>query len=153
MSGRQRTNLGPAGRRWFRDRFGEPPGPIHVSQLHPAEESPTGQPAWWFEVPQREVGGWHQADIFLVYQSFNDPDEFGCLRIPAAFFPACRDYLDFRRAKNCYSLILSAQARDRFVDRRTRGHIRFAPFAWNAQLAGSGLESSALLFLRVSQSC
>lgn len=126
-------NLRAEGLRWFRERFGEPLGPIYVSRYYPPSKSWTGHGAWAFEIPPIALDGHDRPDVFLVLGRAPGTTKFRCLRIPAAVFLCCEPHLYTRPGNKHISLFLSAESMDHLVEKRGSGAVRFAPFAWDGQ--------------------
>lgn len=118
-------NLRNAGLKWF-DEHHQPAEPIRVSKFYPTHESWKG-PAWWFEFPPSDVSdpnGW----LNLLCQRRNDPGSFHHLRIPMGLFAACKHHLGYRKDKDVFSLLLSAEPEFLFREMRGSGRIEFRHF-------------------------
>ncbi len=118
-------NLRNAGLKWF-DEHHQPAEPIRVSKFYPTHESWKG-PAWWFEFPPSDVSdqnGW----LNLLCQRRNDPCSFHHLRIPMGLFAACKHHLGYRKDKDVFSLLLSAEPEFLFREMRGSGRIEFRHF-------------------------
>lgn len=118
-------NIRNNGLEWFEEHH-QPTEPIRVSKFYPKHESWSG-PAWWFEFPPSDVSdpnGW----LNLLCQRRDDLDSFHHLRIPMGLFIACRHHLGYRKDKNVFSLILSAETKSLFREMRCSGGIEFRCF-------------------------
>jgi len=102
-----------------------PSGAVAVSKYFRAEESWTGKPTWWFNLPIKKVKGIKRGVYYLLGKDKNSG--FVILKVPTKFL---RDNL--KKFETRYQaqirLHLTAEGKDRLVDERGKGRVDFSRF-------------------------
>lgn len=121
--------------RWLAATHGLRDADVFTSRYYQAEQSWTGRPAWWLQVPVHRIEALGAAGVVhLVCQVPSDhvpaaaAGPFHYLAVPAAFLRAHLDTLDRPGAGAAVSLFLSAEPGSLFRDERGPGRVAFAPF-------------------------
>ena len=113
---------------WLQSRIKEVHPLVFVSKLYSGDESSTGKSAWWFEFPQAVVSDGAFDHVHLLCAKDGAASDFYHLRIPTSYLEEQCTALDVRRDTGKFSLILSAENSQRFVDQRGRGFVGFDSF-------------------------
>ena len=91
---------------------------VLTSRLYPPEESWTHRWSWWHVIPEVKIAGEGALVLLCESRSF---EGFHILHVPRQWLRDHRDELAYQSAKEAFSLFLSAEPSDRFVERRGGG--------------------------------
>lgn len=109
---------------------------IFTSKFYPAEQSWTGEAAWWVQIPVHRLEALGDGAVHLVCQAGGAQPGFHYLRVPAAFLRDNMAGVDRPGDGRMVSLFLSAEPATRFRDERGSAHLDFAPFVREGASAG-----------------
>jgi len=107
----------------------EPSGAVAVSKYFKAEESWTGKPTWWFNLPIKKIKSDKRGYYYLLGKEKNSG--FVILKVPTKFL---RDNLKKfeTRYQEQIRLHLTAEDKSWLVDERGKGHVDFSRFELTA---------------------
>lgn len=119
------SNIRKRGITYLQKRFGYIPSLIAVSKFFRAEESWTGKPAWWFDLPIKKVRKKKEGVYYLLGKARKS--DYVILKVPNKFL---RDHLKkFEiRYRRCIRLHIAAEGENRLVDERGKGRVDFSRF-------------------------
>jgi hypothetical protein len=98
------------------------------SKYYIADESWTKKPAWAFEVPIKYVESEPEGIVTLRCETGPSTGKYHELKVPCSYLKQRTPGLWIRQDRGTISLFLSAEAGDRFADRRGTGATPFAQF-------------------------
>ena|ERR1035438_9169358 len=101
---------------------------VRRSKYYIAEESWTKRPAWAFEVPVDYIESEPAGTVTLRFETGPSAGEYRELHVPCSYLKQHMPGLWVRSDRRTVSLFLSAEAADRFTDRRGSGATLFAQF-------------------------
>ena len=103
----------------------EPSGAVAVSKYFKAEESWTGKPTWWFNLPIKNIKGDKRGYYYLLGKEKNSG--FVILKVPTKFL---RDNLKKfeTRYQEQIRLHLTAEGKNWLVDERGKSRVGFSRF-------------------------
>jgi hypothetical protein len=101
---------------------------VKRSKYYIATESWTKRPAWAFEVPINQIQSELNSVVTLRLETGPSSGEFQELHVPCSYLKQNISELWIKADRQAVSLFLSAEAADRFTDRRGPGSIPFAQF-------------------------
>jgi len=121
-------NTRRSGVMWLQSRIQEVHPLVFVSKLYSGDESSTGKSAWRFEFPQAVASDRAFDHVHLLCAKDGAASDFYHLRVPTSYLQEQCTALDVRRDTGKFTLILSAENSQRFVDQRSEGSVRFDSF-------------------------
>lgn len=104
---------------------GDLPSLISASKLYEADESWTGNPAWWFDLTIDKISQNEDKEWYLLCEVYGD--KFHIFRVPNKFL---LDHIKAFETKynDAIRLHLSAEESNLFVDQRGQGKIDLSEF-------------------------
>ncbi len=97
------------------------------SKYYTAEESWTKRPAWAFEIPLSAIRS--EGHVVLRCETGPGTRHYENLKVPFTYLKENLSGFWIREDRQTVSLFLSAEAQDRFTDKRGSGNVSFAPYA------------------------
>ena len=110
---------------YLKKRLGYSPLLISTAKFFRAEESWTGEEAWWFDLPLEKVKADKNGIYYLVGES--KKNSFVVLKVPNKFLIANLKKFE-TRYQGRIRLHLSAESSDRLTDSRGKGQVDFSRF-------------------------
>lgn len=115
---------------WFHKNYPDENEPVKVSKYYIEAESWTKSAVWWFELPEDEINSNPSSYTNLLCEIKPNDINFYFLRVPNKYFIKNKPSL-FMREKNdklVYSIYLSANTKDIFIEQRGSEKTHFSSF-------------------------
>ncbi len=103
------------------------------SKYYIASESWTKRPAWAFEISVEKLSS--SSEVTLLCEKPTGSGDYYELCVPADFLTRNLQHFHVRKDRGNISLFLSAEAHDRFVEKRGAGNVAFGQFVRAAEPA------------------
>ena len=115
---------------WLKQNYPETTGKIRASKLYAPEESWTKSRVWWFEFAASDVQGDRRGFTNLLCEQSSGDSNFSLVKILNSDLIDSKDklYLRDKRGDLTYSLYLSAEDGERYIEQRGSGNINFSSF-------------------------
>ena len=103
----------------------EPSGAVAVSKFYKAEESWTGNPTWWFDLPIKKVRKNKRNHYYLLGEKRKSG--FVILKVPNKFLIGNIKKFE-TRYQNRIRLHIKTEGKNQFVDERGKSRVDFSKF-------------------------
>jgi hypothetical protein len=111
---------------WLQSHYGSVTGHISTSKYYKSEESWTGHPVWWIQIPIDYIKNNLGKSVHMLCQISPNQIEYYYLKVPVVYLIDKLPKLDV--VKNQVVLHLSAEKTKLFVDQRRNSLVPFDKF-------------------------
>jgi len=120
------------GIKWLKENHPEYQGKNRVSKLYSADESWSKSKVWWFEFPESDITDDLSGFQNLLCNKNSNSEHFHLIRVPNSFLIKFKNGLYLRNKKgiSTFSIYLSANPEDMYVEQRGEKHIEFGDFSY-----------------------